>query len=101
MIKGEIIAPGSVIFLIIRDEEGVEYFAPFAGFRRPVRTDKGVEFAIPADQAGGFAVGQKVLIIEHRHPTLANRAEAKAAGESPPLSEAEEWALSDEFEAVF
>jgi hypothetical protein len=101
LVEATIAKTGKNRFLILRDENGAEYFGPFAGFRKPVITEDGVQYAKPAGKVGKFSVGQEVLIISVSKPTQTDLDEANAAGKPAPLPSAEEWVLFKDFHILF
>lgn len=92
---------GKMRFVILVDDDGVEYFAAFGGFRQPVKGAKGVEFALPAGHLKGFTVGQRVLIHTIKEPSEAMVAAAKKAGKPKPNLIAQQWSLISEHDVLF
>lgn len=100
IIRATIVNAGRNHFVFARDQRGQEYFAPFAGFRQPVLTHRGVELAIPGGKAYAFTIGERILIFQALHPTAEAIELAKVEGRRRPLPSAEQWALTADYNAA-
>ena len=87
--------------LVLTDGNGKKYRAPFASYRKPVKTTGGVQYVKPTGKVGEFSVGQKVLIISVSHPLRSELQAAKAAGNPAPFPSVEEWVLFNDFHVLF
>jgi hypothetical protein len=91
----------NLIYLILADDKGTKYHAPFASYRKPVNTAGGVQYVKPTGKVGKFSVGQKVLIISISYPLRSELQAAKAAGKPDPLPSVEEWVRYEDYHFLF